>query len=266
MQGKKPKTYIKCSECNNDIYLWPYAIERIKNVSKYVCTKCREEQNEYVKCLQCNKKFKALKKQKRKFCCSSCSATYNNKRVVWTDERRQKTSKALKEKIKKGLIKRPNYKPKPFCKIHYCKCTGCGEYFIKANAKGNINRVTCSEKCKINACVKNRTYQNGSRKPVWYFNKNENKQVLLESSWEVTTAENLDKRNIKWIRPEPMEWFDNKKRFYYPDFYLPDFDIYLDPKNPYCMSKDKEKMDFFKNKITIVYGHIDKILDLIYKL
>lgn len=90
---------------------------------------------------------------------------------------------------------------------------------------------------------------------------------MLESSWEVKVAEKLDQLKIKWIRPKPLKWVDNNKtRYYFPDFYLPDYNLYLDPKNPYCMDKDIKKMKYFEDKINIVYGDIYKVLEIINNL
>lgn len=87
--------------------------------------------------------------------------------------------------------------------------------------------------------------------------------IPLESSWEVEMAAWLDKNQIAWIRPKHLPWLDStgKKRKYFPDFYLPDYDIYLDPKNPYQIQLGKEKLDYFKNRITLLYGKVKDIQD-----
>lgn len=69
--------------------------------------------------------------------------------------------------------------------------------------------------------------------------------VNLDSSYEVTVAKILDKYSIKWIRPkEPLFWIDsnNIKRRYFPDFFIPSSNVYLDPKNDYLFEKQKEKI------------------------
>lgn len=68
--------------------------------------------------------------------------------------------------------------------------------------------------------------------------------VLLESSYELILAKDLDNHNIAWNRPKRLKWIDNsgKQRHYTPDFYLPEFDIYLDPKNDYLIKIDSEKV------------------------
>lgn len=70
------------------------------------------------------------------------------------------------------------------------------------------------------------------------------KGILMDSGWEVELAKRLDSLNINWIRPEPIPWRDknNIVRNYFPDFYLPDYDIYIDPKNPIAYKSQIEKI------------------------
>ena len=146
------------------------------------------------------------------------------------------------DKIVEQNILNYNMNPKR-CKI----CNNIIEYT-------NRRRQTCSRECNIFASTK-RTYQNGSRR-TYYYNG-----IVLESSWELEIAKLLDSKNIKWIRPPYIKWIDSnlKHRLYYPDFYLIDYDIYLDPKNPHCMAKDLEKMEVISSMINIIYGDINII-------
>ena len=57
----------------------------------------------------------------------------------------------------------------------------------------------------------------------------EGNHFKLESIHEWQVANELDKNNIHWIRPKPLKLKDGRK--YEPDFYLKDFNIYLDPKS-----------------------------------
>ena len=78
--------------------------------------------------------------------------------------------------------------------------------------------------------------------------KPDGSKVMLDSSWEKIVAEKLDEAGIAWIRPvEPIIWGDGRN--YYPDFYLPDIGVYLEPKNEGCMIMQKEKVDWLKAKL-----------------
>lgn len=68
--------------------------------------------------------------------------------------------------------------------------------------------------------------------------------IWLDSSWELELAKRLDYLNIEWIRPDPIEWFDkyNKKHNYFSDFYLPKYNLYIDPKNPRAYKVQEEKI------------------------
>lgn len=139
-------------------------------------------------------------------------------------------------------------------------CSICGKQSIVRYS--DRNKKTCgAEDCITFAKVGKRTYINGTRNPTWFFNPFENKEVLLESSWEVEIANFLIQNNIKWIRPKFIKWIDSlgKTRRYFPDFYLPDYDLYLDPKNPYCMKRDKEKIEIISSKVSLIVGDINTI-------
>jgi hypothetical protein len=80
--------------------------------------------------------------------------------------------------------------------------------------------------------------------------------VYLQSSYEIELAKELDINNINWIRPKPIMWLDDMgvNHRYYPDFYLTDFDVYLDPKNDYLQKIDKRKIELVskQNKVKIL--------------
>ena len=248
---KAASVKVNCRYCNN----------KLKKSNLYVHEKaCIENRDNQKECPTCG----CLIPKNKKFCGLSCSATYNNKK-------RGPRSEETKEKIGNSLTGRThshgngvNHPSNKICKIQFKNCIVCDNVFMVKNNYKDA-RKTCSRDCQIDASVRTRPYQNGSRKTTWYFNRNENKEVLLESSWEVIIAEKLDELNLKWIRPDHIKWKDdnNKTRYYFPDFLLTDHDLYLDPKNPYCMEKDEEKMNVISEKINIIYGDINYILDYI---
>lgn len=86
----------------------------------------------------------------------------------------------------------------------------------------------------------------------------------FDSTWEVVLAKSLDENKINWVRPERLFYTDNEcnLRYYYPDFYLEDYNVYLDPKNDYLLNnphsghnysdKDKIKWVEEQNNVKII--------------
>lgn len=85
----------------------------------------------------------------------------------------------------------------------------------------------------------------------------EYKGILLDSSWELALAVRLDDLGIVWTRPAPLKWIDagGTVHNYFPDFYLPEYDLYLDPKNPQAVRVQQEKLNIllttYKNLVII---------------
>lgn len=74
--------------------------------------------------------------------------------------------------------------------------------------------------------------------------------VWLDSTWELELAKRLDSMKIKWVRPDPIPWVDSEgvTHNYFPDFYLTDYDIFLDPKNPQAKKVQKKKIDMIMSQ------------------
>ena len=242
-----------------------YKIERIAEYDKFPTL-----------CANCLTAIPYSKKQ-NKFCCKSCAGMFNNRirhESGWTrsEESRKQTSISAKkffaqltseEKALRKVSKpvRPKNPEVEFTCPH-CNTTKMIPY-IKRRMK------TCgSDDCKIYASVGIRNYKNGRRIITWLYNPYEDKEVLLESSWEVTIAKLLIEKKIEWIRPKFIKWIDATgiTRRYFPDFYLPKFDMYLDPKNAWGMANSKAKMLAVSNKINIVYGELQLVEDYINSL
>ena len=61
----------------------------------------------------------------------------------------------------------------------------------------------------------------------------------LDSTYELEVAKSLDENSIEWTRPNYLIWQDDagRKHRYYPDFYLPKYNVYLDPKNDFLINR-----------------------------
>lgn len=191
-----------------------------------------------------------------KYCSKSCSAKNQSRKQ--TEETKIKISKSVKANISK--TNRSNINIKTHSKVRFVSCSYCNKTYVVRNHYKDY-RKTCSENCKVAMIFKDRTYVNGKRKTIPYFCKEVNQIVSLESSWELEVAKFLDSLNVKWIRPKFILWVDRKgkNRRYFPDFYLPDYDLYLDPKNEYCMEIDKDKLECVGKKINLISGDVELI-------
>jgi hypothetical protein len=92
------------------------------------------------------------------------------------------------------------------------------------------------------------------------------KGIILDSSWEVEFAIWCDNNNIKWERNTKgfhYEWEGD--RIYYPDFYLPEMNKYVEVKG-YEREKDKAKWKVVKDLIIIKRAEIKLIKDNKYKI
>jgi len=100
--------------------------------------------------------------------------------------------------------------------------------------------------------IKNELGGHVSKKSIWYKTK-KGKDVYLQSSYEVSVAESLDENDIEWTRPSYFLWIDdvNIVHRYYPDFYIVDYNVYLDPKNYFLQKKDKRKIQLVQEQNNI---------------
>ena len=73
-----------------------------------------------------------------------------------------------------------------------------------------------------------------SIKKVDYTRQSDGVVIQMDSSWEVECAKKLDELGVKWERTEDikLKYIDKRAqtRNYIPDFYLPDYDMYLEVK------------------------------------
>ena len=194
-----------------------------------------------------------------------CSRKCANSRVFSKEsiERKRTSNKkhytSLTDDVKKKRVDHlreinPSIAGGPFTKIKLSNCSHCGKEFWKNNANGRFS-TTCSDECFLAVKRKNRagskTIYNGES---------------YDSSWEAKLAEWFDYSNISYVRPkQSIPWVDSigKQRKYFPDFYLPAIDLYVDPKNKFCIKDQKEKLDYVSQKINLLYGEIDSIKEAI---
>lgn len=134
-------------------------------------------------------------------------------------------------------------------------CNNCGKLFKAPRKENGTYRTWCTDQCFLTIKKKNSC---GIKREIY-------KGLMFDSHWEVDIAKYLDKNNIEWVQPSPIYWVDKKgkQRKYYPDFYLPKYELYLDPKNPFCQKLQKEKLDTVKNQIKLFVGSPEQIKEIL---
>lgn len=120
---------------------------------------------------------------------------------------------------------------------------------LESKLKGRPSKLkgykhTEEAKSKISKAALSSNHRRLRKNPIEY------NGVILDSRWEFELAKRLDYLKIRWIRPEPLKWKDDNDILhnYFPDFYLPEFDLYLDPKNQHAYNIQIDKINIL-NKL-----------------
>lgn len=114
--------------------------------------------------------------------------------------------------------------------------------------KGCVHSEEFKKRQRDNA-IKRRLGGNAPSRHIKY------KDKTLHSSYELIVAKSLDEHKIKWDTCKRFKYIDpnGKQRTYTPDFYLLDFNVYLDPKNDFLLNNDNPRLGFSdQEKIQLV--------------
>lgn len=216
--------------------------------------KALQRQENYLRkpttCLFCSTSF-SYENRKKKFCNQSCSAKHNNR--LRLDESRQKQKQTLRQTLKtkssSKQVNRSNLHVKEtsekilYTKVTLNRCIVCSRSFYRTE-----KRKTCSKDCyKANLSLIAKSKQlggNKNNKAYGYYTSPYAGKVWLESSYELKVAQALDDNCIKWERPSYFNYvLEGKDKKYYPDFFLKDYNVYLDPKNDFLIIQDNDKIN-----------------------
>lgn len=196
-------------------------------------------------CKLCNNPH-SYNSKNNKFCSSSCAATHNN-------NSRNREHHARQSITLKNTLSNRHIFPKPPKPPKISQCVICNNFF-------DGSRKSCSIVCrnKILSNIAKANPKMGGNKNTrahgWYESRYAGR-VWLESSYEYKVAKSLDENDINWIRPSYLPYGDKK---YYADFYLIDFDVYLDPKNDYLISLDIPKINQVMKENSVKIVILDK--------
>lgn len=216
-------------------------------------------------CLKCSSEIEKHKK----FCNQSCAAIYNNQKRKESGWRHSESSKQqISQSVKKNpagfVLNAKKYggkkawhktiKVERITKI----CPECQLPFL--SKVGKYEGKYCSRACHMknsgglrpNSTRVHRVIYNG---------------IQLDSGAEKIFAEQLDKANISWIKNKTKGFkfiLNGKPGTYYPDFYLPDFDIWVEVKGKRYIREGDEirRASVDKPVILLISNHFRKELPI----
>lgn len=114
----------------------------------------------------------------------------------------------------------------------------------RCSRKGLLGTPHTDEtKARLSQVAKERKFggyrENAGRSQKYKVLDSLGKETTLQSSFELKCSEILNELGVRWVRPKALK-YDGKN--YFADFYLVDFDVWLDPKNNYKAKQDEEKI------------------------
>ena len=242
-----------CSHCKY-ITLYEHDIPRGKALMK------KEKSEHTQKCKCCGKEFIVLctdaefnSQRIKKFCSSACRKQYmitymtgnpvygkHNIGKARSDETKQKISISRKRAEAEGRVKHKVWTEEERIKMSIISKEINKRYWTEERRKEQ------SEKMKRIAKEKYSSYstENVSGR-VKFIDYNGYK---LHGNWELIVAKWLDNLGLTWTNKVTgiPYFYDNSEHMYFPDFYIPSLDLYIEVKG-YETSKDFAKWNACKN-------------------
>jgi len=210
----------------------------------------------------CNQTFQVKLSDPKIYCSQSCAAKVNNlKRGHWTKEVKLRISKALKGRKNphKGTYGGGGGRKRVPRVETICANPRCGRVFLKE--RWMYNKKFCSRKCQMVVIGGRPTSPKAARGKAG-IRKEISKTIYFYSRWEANIARLFNYLDIKWIY-QPKT-FNLGSQNYTPDFYLPDYGVYIEVKNflwKYSKIRDRKFRKLYP-KIKLVLILKKKYLEL----
>jgi hypothetical protein len=189
--------------------------------------------------------------------CIFCQKTINNKGSLVRHQKScllnperiiyKNNFEEYNKKVKNGLIKKPANQWDTSRK-NKDKSVLKDETRIKIGLKHKGKKISDEQKKKLSLARSKNLEElgvGGFKNIKWYKIKNINdEEFIVRGTWELKVAEILNSNNILWIRKIYLNYIDNNQvvRTYTPDFYLPNYNKYLEIKG-FFSDKDKIKLN-----------------------
>lgn len=122
------------------------------------------------------------------------------------------------------------------CHIRYC-LDNPNKVSFKVYHHSESTRKIISE-CRKRTILKHGCEQNLKHRSYIYNGK------IFSSSYELKYALYCEEHDIEYIlHPAPIKYrFNNEEHLYFPDFYIPSENKYVDPKNSYLINKPQKHL------------------------
>ena len=193
----------------------------------------------------CGKTFEVIPSNPKIYCSKSCAALFNStKREPPSIETKLKIAESLKGRKRrgikspfKGVIKVPRVKT-------ICANPHCGKVFLRERW---MKRKFCSNECTMEVVGGRPTSPRAARGKAG-IRKDISRTIYFYSRWEANVARLFNYLGIKWMY-QPRT-FDLGSQNYTPDFYLPDYNIYIEVKNflwKYSKIRDRKFRKLYPN-------------------
>lgn len=196
---------------------------------------------------QCQNQFEVKTHDPKIFCSKRCAASVNNLGRMHSKKIRQKIAFKLKSNY---LQKSANLPPKR--KVQYatliCKNPLCEISFELPPYLAKIQKF-CSNKCAIRV-VGRKTTSHKASKGKSGVRPDVDSKICFYSTWEANIARVYNLLGIKWKYAPKL--FDLGEHTYRPDFYLPEYDVFVEVKNfmgPYSQMRDSLFRKIYTNVI-----------------
>lgn len=189
---------------------------------------------------KCSKRFyvRPHDSQKRKYCSKSCSALVNNPNRIMSEDTKFKISQALKGTHPKVPPTRFAPRLRTMCQNSLCqKVMFLPPWLAK-------KRKYCSKTCAIKV-IGSKTTSPKASKGKSGIRKDIDPNICFYSTWEANTARVFNLVNLRWLYAPRI--FNLGKHTYRPDFYLPDFDTFIEVKN-FLGSYSRQRDLLFRQK------------------
>jgi hypothetical protein len=194
-------------------------------IKSFYCKTCGNE------CMRSNREIRKSKSG-FVFCSISCSAIFHNMKRKENIPVKPKPAKRIKH-------------PKGFRKVSNCE--ECGISF-------EHRPTTVRKYCSVYCSSKNKYHENSNRVKKCIY-----KNYQMDSGAELAFAKLLDQYDIQWEKNK-YKFFvfrdlEGKSRKYYPDFYLPKYDWWIEIKGKrYSRPDDYLRLESVGN-IELIFSH-----------